>query len=765
MIHALLVGINHYDQKDSIRPLEFAVADVTSVRDWLTGKMAAPAANIRLLTNPADATGAVPDRRMVLQALDSLTKIPMTPDDTFVLYWAAHGYQFGDGTYCLATTDCNNQSDLLLRDTALPLDTLRQYIGRIQAGQQVLILDTCRDNPTVGMRGGARRMDHPIARNIEGLAGVEGAPQRRLAILSACWEGCVSWEYPQGRHSWFLWNLLRCLEDTGADVDVVDLKERAALRMKEGAHHLLPHASEQSPHLILDGGRVVLTSVAPRAKQTSSAVDLLASAVRALHEEHYDEALTLGELAAMRAPRDPVVIEFLARVRKRKSLAEWRGKAEAAEKAGDLDKAANCWDEAARADPSEPGFRARAESLRKRAKAKQESDAQAARAELDRLRQSADELAKKRWYQCDHERVEAAIRIAQDPRDIAALKYASAADELAEKKEYQAAYERVEAAIRIAQDPRDIAALKHASAFYCAMAEFGQAHFIEAERSLRESRGFAESAGIEWGSEKQKYQSIFALLAAGSRLLSGASPDASAGEKWVQARELAEYTNLADGIKKLIVELAEDLRKSLMSEPFQPCKRALYLVVRTPVLQKSDIDRVDLRVLYLFLLATPSLLAFGMAFALTNLVPPRHNWSPLVSLAAWVIAGVWLYLFHGVCCSRANVLRLQALTGLAVGIATGACWAIGEPWGPTGFSFYWLAGMGFLIVSIFLRFWHSGSPDDFGPIPLSAQFLDEPLQRALLLEGRDERREWWVSLAFFSIPICSILYVAWRKWA
>src|SRR5262249_53594875 len=143
---------------------------------------------------------------------------PMAASDTFILYFAGHGFALDEKTYLL-TTESDPTSARLLRDTAVSLDTLRDYLSAINAGQQIIILDACRNEARNLTRG---LMDIPLNRSVSrelealvsdipksAVAGNAGAKAR--AIISSCWEGQFSYEYPQSGHSWFCHHLLMCL--------------------------------------------------------------------------------------------------------------------------------------------------------------------------------------------------------------------------------------------------------------------------------------------------------------------------------------------------------------------------------------------------------------------------------------------------------------------------------------------------------------------------------------------------------------------------
>jgi formylglycine-generating enzyme required for sulfatase activity len=257
-VYALLIGINDYEC-DAVRNLQFAVADVRALRELLIKRMGLNLANSLLLSYPAIESAPTPRRADVLRALDRFSGAPMRPEDTFVLYFAGHGFASDEASYLL-TVDSDPSSSNLLRETAVSLATIKHFMRDIRAGQQLLILDACRNEPTTLTRGTASTcFDVAMARDIAALVREEGGSVREdtartRAILSACWQGQVSYEYQPGGQSWFCHNLLETLRTHVDDeIEITRLTELVRERMRANAWRELPPAKSQEPYLVLEG--------------------------------------------------------------------------------------------------------------------------------------------------------------------------------------------------------------------------------------------------------------------------------------------------------------------------------------------------------------------------------------------------------------------------------------------------------------------------------------------------------------------------------
>ena len=262
-VYALLIGINDYES-ESVRRLQFAVADVLAFHEILGQRLQLRAENCILLAHPSAGTGKVPVRKEVLRALTQFSKARMGPDDTFLLYFAGHGFAAADKSYLL-TVDSDPAPPELLEETAVSLETVARLTRRVTAGQHLLILDACRNNPTTLDRStGAAYLDTAMARDIATLARAPSADRTgsclpARAILSACWEGQVSYEYPAQSHGWFSYNLLESLRNHPSELlDVSEFAEQVRHRMRGRAWRDLPQADGQEPHVVIEGRPVRL---------------------------------------------------------------------------------------------------------------------------------------------------------------------------------------------------------------------------------------------------------------------------------------------------------------------------------------------------------------------------------------------------------------------------------------------------------------------------------------------------------------------------
>ena len=100
-VYALLIGINDYEC-EAVRRLQFAVTDVLAFRELLIRRMDLNPDNSMLLAYPpAIESAPIPRRAGVLRELDRFSAAPMRTEDTFVFYFAGHGFARDDASYLL----------------------------------------------------------------------------------------------------------------------------------------------------------------------------------------------------------------------------------------------------------------------------------------------------------------------------------------------------------------------------------------------------------------------------------------------------------------------------------------------------------------------------------------------------------------------------------------------------------------------------------------------------------------------------------------
>ncbi|HWE01605.1 MAG TPA: caspase family protein [Tepidisphaeraceae bacterium] len=269
LLYAILVGIDKY-QVSRIGNLQTAVRDVRAMERFIHERLDFDEVHCDILTGDRDGRGEkLATVNNIINTFEVYSNLGMQPDDAFLFYFAGHGIEQAGEHFLLGCDSPYDRELRKLRKAALDLQEVRSMCSLLGAGQQIIILDACRNNPTVGARSLDGSPGAVVTRGLafepveEGVA-VRGHETRR-AWISACGPGQCSFEYAAAGNSWFCHNLLGELnEESGPEIALPLLIDRVTARMKNASRRDYREASEQLPVLICDEQPVVLPLRPPR---------------------------------------------------------------------------------------------------------------------------------------------------------------------------------------------------------------------------------------------------------------------------------------------------------------------------------------------------------------------------------------------------------------------------------------------------------------------------------------------------------------------
>ncbi len=204
---ALLVGINEYAHLPKDAWLEYAVNDVTDLRQALVTHYGFPQENITVLTND-QATGA--NIRRQLAALVDRRKVKA--DDRILIYFSGHGQTIklengGDMGFLVphdAEVDfsqADNPAPYLL--TCLPMKQVWDYLDSTPAKHVLLLADACYS----GLLAKPRALESISPEALPAIAG-----RRAVQVVTAGRRGEVSYEMSRFGHGAFTHKLLEELK-------------------------------------------------------------------------------------------------------------------------------------------------------------------------------------------------------------------------------------------------------------------------------------------------------------------------------------------------------------------------------------------------------------------------------------------------------------------------------------------------------------------------------------------------------------------------
>ncbi len=208
---ALLVGVQEYEYK-GIPNLKCTVNDVRGLSQELVESAGFDPVDITLMTSDmAKDTEFYPTHSNVIFVFEELAKT-IEPEDTFLFYFTGHGFGYDGEDHFLATVNADARSRGALRSTALSLSQLQESMTAIRAGQIILILDACRNDPEAASKDfGDPGLTSGFSSKMIEVASSLHRNYRRTVILKACQQRQKSWEWREKEYSVFTYFLMEGL--------------------------------------------------------------------------------------------------------------------------------------------------------------------------------------------------------------------------------------------------------------------------------------------------------------------------------------------------------------------------------------------------------------------------------------------------------------------------------------------------------------------------------------------------------------------------
>jgi len=217
--HALLIGVEQYEDDDRISSLSAANADARALEKALVEVAGFPKENVRLLVS--DGT-VKPSRRNILFELGQL-RTKVKPGDTVFFLFSGHGIQI-EGEAFLLPWDADVRNDEALAGTAVAARDVRDILARLPAKVLIASYDMCRNDPKKGSRDVTKRnnlnkvqtKDLVLAADTVP-AGATGGGPRAVVTLFSCSPGQRSWEWQDKKRGFFSYFLEQGIRQEAAD--------------------------------------------------------------------------------------------------------------------------------------------------------------------------------------------------------------------------------------------------------------------------------------------------------------------------------------------------------------------------------------------------------------------------------------------------------------------------------------------------------------------------------------------------------------------
>jgi tetratricopeptide (TPR) repeat protein len=153
---AVVVGIDDYP-RTGMSPLGGAVADAEAMAEAFKRYVEVPPSNVILLTSKDQKK---PTRDAIIDALDYIkaqTKPNAGADDLLLFFFAGHGVETATGHFLMTyDTEVRNSEGQISRNqviaSSLDAELLRRAIESINVRHRIVMIDTCRTDPLLGVQ-------------------------------------------------------------------------------------------------------------------------------------------------------------------------------------------------------------------------------------------------------------------------------------------------------------------------------------------------------------------------------------------------------------------------------------------------------------------------------------------------------------------------------------------------------------------------------------------------------------------------------------
>ncbi len=246
--HALLIGIDDYQQRDRINSLTAAAADARGMAKCLEKVAGFKRENVVVLVSDGDSK---PTAANIIFELSQLGK-RVNPGDTVFVLFSGHGIEI-DGESYMLPYETDIRADETLKRTALATADVTRLLAKLPSKALIVVYDMCRSEPRKSGREAVTAANTLSGRQAKTLVlqPVAGGPgPKNCVTFFACSPRQRSFEYVSKKRGYFSYFLEEGLQGAAADregvVRVRNLKDyltkavSGAVKREEG--------EEQTPY-------------------------------------------------------------------------------------------------------------------------------------------------------------------------------------------------------------------------------------------------------------------------------------------------------------------------------------------------------------------------------------------------------------------------------------------------------------------------------------------------------------------------------------
>jgi hypothetical protein len=297
--YAVVIGIDNYTSDPNITPLRGAANDARSIATAL--KTYAGFDHVILLTSDHPEPTSQPTGNIIWKVLTDL-KNYVDKDSMLVVAFSGHGVERkSDHQVFLLPQDALANPDYYER-TAISVNQVKEFIKQTQATQVMLLLDSCRNDPTAGK--GAE--DNKVTKGYIDAFNMKNSGVKAFVTFYAAEEGQRAWEYQEKKQGYFSWAFVEGLKGAAKDPETGEVTLDGLIKhMSTEVPRLAKFDGKtQNPYVEMDGygGSLVLAKFEPVHKAAPAPAHVIVAA---------PAAPTTGALSVISEPGARITIEPL----------------------------------------------------------------------------------------------------------------------------------------------------------------------------------------------------------------------------------------------------------------------------------------------------------------------------------------------------------------------------------------------------------------------------------------------------------------------
>lgn len=298
--YAVVIGIDKYTSDTNITPLRGAANDARAIAEALVNYAGFERNHVRLLTSDAADEESKPIRNNILTTLKLMKRLIAETDGMLVVAFSGHGIERKSDhqAFLLPADASSNPEDF--DDTAISVSRVKDLIKQSGASQVMLLLDSCRNDPTAGKGAEDNKQTKSYAEQFS----MKNSGVRAFVTFYAASEGERAWEYREKKQGYFSYAFVEGLKGAAKDPETGEVTlDRLIKHMYAEVPRLAKFDGKaQNPYVEMEGygGGLVLAKFEPVHKATPAPVGPLPPA-----------APTSGTLSVVSEPGAQITIEPL----------------------------------------------------------------------------------------------------------------------------------------------------------------------------------------------------------------------------------------------------------------------------------------------------------------------------------------------------------------------------------------------------------------------------------------------------------------------